>query len=166
MSKKIIGIAALALVLGTSAASARNELVLLTDNDLFNVATVAMEGNGNRLQIVQDNPTGGTSNTVRASVLGDNNGGPLGASFSPTALLPGLQPGTIFQSGFDNAVDLSVIGSSNLFAFSQTGSGNSISANISGFRNEASVLQVGVDNQASFTQSGIGNVVSIIQRSW
>ncbi len=166
MIDRLTAFATVALLAAAAPASAKNELVLLSDADLFNVATLAVEGTGNRLQILQEFSGSGAANTISVSIDGNGNGGPLGASFSGTALLPGLQPGSIFQSGFGNRIGVSVLGSDNLFAFSQAGSGNIVSANITGFRNEASVLQEGTGNQAHFSQNGIGNVVSIIQRSW
>ena len=159
----------LAIVCGAAfaaPASAKNDLELLGDGNLNNITMIDFTGNGNRLEILQEFTGGTGSNTIRASIDGDFNGGPVGSSFSGAALLPGLEPGSLTQSGFDNAIAMNVEGSYNLFAFAQNGNGNRISATITGSNNQAAVLQEGTNNYAAFSQIGVGNLVSIVQRSW
>jgi len=160
-------LATFATVLMTAtAATASNELVLLNQDVLLNQAQVDIAGAGNRLIISQEHTGGAGANIVTATINGDLNGGPLGASFTGAALASGLQPGTIVQSGFNNAMTIKVDGTSNLFAFSQNGSGNRLDASIAGYGNQAAVVQTGTDNYASFSQNGVGNIVSISQHSW
>lgn len=165
MNKQVVVGAVAALLVSASGACADNALVLLSPEDFGNRVQVSMAGNGNRLEVAQELTAAGT-NSIMASIQGDLNGGPLGASFSGPALRAGLRPGSLMQRGFNNAMTVDVTGTSNLFAFSQTGSGNSLHASITGHSNQAAVVQVGMNNYASFSQNGVGNIVSITQRSW
>lgn len=166
MKLHLIPVVLAAVLTGSAGMAHANELVLLDNNALLNNATVTMEGNGNRLEIVQSHTGGLGANSVVAAIYGDLNGGPLGAAFSGAALRVGLEPGKITQSGFDNRIQVAVNGSGNLFAFSQTGSGNSLTASITGQGNQAAVLQHGTGNHAGISQNGTGNVVGIMQYSW
>lgn len=163
---KALLIAAIAAILPVGMAHASNELVILTQSELLNVATLDVQGDFNRLEILQEHSGGIGSNTLDLAIQGDMNGGPLGAAFTGSALSTGLTPGTIVQRGFANAIAATVSGTGNLFAFSQIGSGNSLTASITGTENQAAVMQSGSHNHAAFTQSGIGNSVSIVQKSW
>lgn len=166
MDKRAIAAACAAMLMSAGGASAvSNELVLLSGKQFLNSAEIVMEGDGNRLEISQEHASGGL-NTIIATIRGDLNGGPLGATFTGAARLTGLQPGTLTQSGFGNAMTVEVEGSGNLFAFAQIGNGNTLRASITGHSNQAAVLQTGMNNFASFSQHGIGNIVSITQHSW
>lgn len=165
--KKRAALATFAVFLtATAAASASNELVLLSHDEFMNSAQIAIGGNDNRLVISQEHTGGIGFNSITTAITGDLNGGPLGSSFSGAALAGGLQPGTLRQSGFNNTMAITVEGTSNLFAFAQIGSGNMIRASITGHSNQAAVMQTGINNHASFSQNGIGNIVSISQVSW
>ncbi len=148
------------------AAQASNELVILTQSELLNSTSLNVEGDFNRLEIVQEHSGGGGANVIDLTVRGDLNGGPLGSAFTGPALSTGLAPGTIVQRGFANAITATISGTGNLFAFAQIGSGNSLTASVTGNDNQAAVLQSGSNNHAGFTQSGIGNAISIVQKSW
>ena len=166
MNKLMISAACVGALLSTSEAMALNELVLLSENNILNRAEVTIAGNDNRLVISQEHTGSGGLNTITATINGDLNGGPLGASFTGPARLTGLLPGTLAQRGFGNTMTISVDGTSNLFAFAQSGSGNTLAASISGHSNQAAVVQNGINNFAAFSQNGIGNIVSITQNSW
>lgn len=166
MNSQKIMLACAALLVSASAAAASNELVLITEASFLNRAELTINGNNNRLVITQDHTGGYGANSIVATINGDLNGGPLGASFSGVAARSGLRPGTLSQSGFNNSMAIEVNGSSNLFAFAQSGSGNMLRASITGHDNQAAVIQTGVNNFASFSQNGIGNIVSITQNSW
>jgi len=159
-------ISAAALFLAPSAATAKNKLIVLNNDQFLNKAYVAVEGGSNALEIVQEHTGGAGANTLTAKINGDFNGGPLGSSFTGTAQSTGLRPGTLTQSGFNNSMNLAVNGSHNLFAFAQIGSGNVLHASVTGHSNQAAVLQSGNNNHAVFSQNGTGNLVSITQRSW
>lgn len=147
-------------------AFAANSLVIFNENTQFNETDLVVEGNGNRLQILQEGGAAGAANRLEVSLRGDNNGGPLGASFTGVALAPGLMPGTIEQIGLGNEMSIAVEGSGNLFALAQHGDGNTISGTMTGLANQVAVLQEGGNNYAGFSQTGIGNIISIMQRSW
>lgn len=166
MNRVVMSAAGAAAMLCATAAMASNELVLLTKDDTFNHARVAITGNDNRLVIAQEHSGGIGANTIAATINGDLNGGPLGAEFTGAARLAGLQPGRLSQVGFGNTMTIEVTGTSNLFAFAQTGSGNVLQASITGYGNQAAVVQTGIGNHAALSQNGIGNIVSITQNSW
>lgn len=166
MNRRAVSAAIAALLTATTGAMASNELVLLTHDEFLNRAEIAITGNDNRLVISQTHTGGAGSNSIAATIDGDLNGGPLGASFTGPALALGLQPGTLSQSGFNNTMAIRVEGTSNLFAFAQIGSGNALHASIVGHSNQAAVMQTGTGNHAGFSQNGIGNIVSISQVSW
>lgn len=170
MKSTVTAFAGLVCLAGASIAAgpamAANELVILGQETPFNELEVAIKGDGNRLQIVQEGGAARAANSLDISLFGDNNGGPLGSAFSSAALEPGLMPGSIEQTGLGNEIALAVVGNGNLFAFAQHGEGNTIAATITGQANQAAVLQEGANNYAGFSQSGIGNIVSIVQRSW
>jgi len=164
---KYLAVATLAgLALSSHAALAANNIDLLTVDETANTAHYQVDGDNNRLQIMQDSSGFSSGNTLTLAIKGDLNGGPLRARFSGAALLPGLQPGSIVQRGEGNSIAMEVLGSNNLFAVAQNGSGNMLTASIVGSANQASVSQVGNANVASFSQNGTGNIVSIMQRSW
>lgn len=165
---KTIAIAAVAAAFTGSAqvAWAANDLILVNLDEFANAAIVNIEGNSNRLQIVQDHFGGAAGNTISVSIEGDLNGGPLDAEFTGAARRAGLEPGMLVQEGFGNAMSFRVNGSNNLFAAAQIGNSNTIDAFIQGSYNQASVMQVGNGNFAAFSQNGIGNIVSISQTSW
>src|SRR5690606_22664195 len=118
MIKHMFLAAGAAMLVSTTMAAASNELVLLSKDDFLNQADIAIEGNENRLVISQEHTGGGSANITAATINGDLNGGPLGASFSAVAAQPGLQPGALVQSGFNNGMTISIDGTANLFAFS------------------------------------------------
>ena len=164
---KYFTIAALAAVaFSAQAAQAANDIHLLAVDTIANTALLQIDGNQNRLQIMQDSSGFSSGNTLTLTIKGDLNGGPLASRFTGAALLPGLEPGSITQTGQGNSIAMDVLGSNNLFAVAQNGTGNIVTASITGLANQASVSQVGNNNVAGFSQSGIGNIVSITQRSW
>lgn len=158
--------AVVAGLMSPAGAMAKNELVLLTQDQFLNRAEISIDGSSNRLVLSQEHTGGIGLNTITATIDGDLNGGALGASFTAAAQRVGLQPGTLTQNGFNNTMSIEVNGTANLFAFAQIGSGNVLNASIAGYNNQAAVLQTGVNNFAGFSQNGIGNIVSITQNSW
>lgn len=166
MKKYLAAAIIMASLISASGAMAANELVLLTHDQLRNSAVISMEGNANRLEILQEHIGGSGSNSIAATINGDFNGGSLDTVFSGAALLAGLKPGRLTQTGHDNAMSITINGNSNLFAFAQNGSGNNLVASITGTGNQAAVTQTGMNNHAAFSQNGIGNIVSITQQSW
>ncbi|MFI0848847.1 hypothetical protein [Mesorhizobium sp. IMUNJ 23232] len=154
------------VVLASAPAQARNELVILTENELSNSHMLDVNGGFNAVSVLQVHNGFGAPNMIDLDIKGDFNGGPLGASFTGAALSVGLTPGSITQSGFDNRITASVTGSHNLFAFEQDGSGNRIAASISGTANQTAVTQAGINSVVGFSQTGIGNIISISQTSW
>lgn len=166
MSHSFIAAAALGTVILATPALATNELTIVSDNLTANSALLDVSGDLNLLQVTQNYDGLGGANAIGLSITGDFNGGPAGAQFTGAALSVGLQPGTIVQDGHANAMDISVAGSGNLFAFAQHGSENILNAAITGSGNQAAVLQMGVGNVLSFTQNGSGNTISVTQRSW
>ena len=166
MDKRAIAAAFATVLISVGGAAASNELVLVTGDQILNRAAIAIEGNDNRLTITQEHTGGGGLNAIAATIRGDLNGGPLGATFTGAARLAGLEPGTLTQRGFNNTMAIEVEGNANLFAFAQVGSGNMLQASITGHANQAAVFQEGMNNFASFSQHGIGNIVSITQHSW
>lgn len=166
MNKQVFAAACAALLVSSTGALAKNELVLLTQDEFLNRAELSVIGNDNRLMISQEHTGGIGLNSITATINGDLNGGPLGARFTGAARLSGLMPGTLHQQGYGNTMSVSVDGTANLFAFAQVGSGNMLRASITGQGNQAAVMQTGIGNFASFSQNGIGNIVSITQNSW
>jgi len=164
--KCFVAALAIAIASATGAAHAKNELVLLGPKSPLNKVTLDVVGDGNRLSILQEHTGGVGSNLISLRIDGSLNGGPLGSSFTGSALALGLRPGSLIQQGSGNSMQVAVTGTSNLFAFSQIGVGNSLVASITGQNNQAAVLQVGNNNFSSFSQNGIGNSVSIVQKSW
>lgn len=166
-------IAAAAALMITGPALA-NTLVILPEAAVPNAATVLVSGSGNVLQIAQiyTGAIGQSDNTATVSIDGDFNGsGTLSAGLAPSRLWIALDSdlpdgGRIVQSGFENSVALSVLGTGNLFSFIQQGSANIASGTIYGLGNQASVQQSGQNNIAAFSQNGNGNIVSISQTSW
>ncbi|WP_442582187.1 hypothetical protein ACSBOB_09620 [Mesorhizobium sp. ASY16-5R] len=154
------------VVLASAPAQASNELVILNEDEVSNSLMLDVNGSFNAVSVPQVHNGLGAPNMIVLDIKGDFNGGPLGASFTGAALSVGLTPGSITQSGFDNRITASVIGSHNLFAFAQEGSGNRIGASISGTANQAAVTQNGINNVVGFSQTGIDNIVSISQTSW
>jgi hypothetical protein len=161
----ILAAGAALLVSGTMAYG-KNELVLMSPQDYHNMVSVAMAGDANTLEIMQEHTGTGAANAIVANIEGSLNGGPLGSAFAGAAARSGLKPGTMTQIGHDNAMTVSAIGLGNLFAFAQSGSGNRLAASITGQANQAAVTQQGMNNHAAFSQNGTGNMVSITQRSW
>jgi hypothetical protein len=159
-------LACASIVAPLQAAHAANDWILRSNDDLLNSVAVEIEGDFNRLQIVQDHMGGGGANTLTVNIDGDFNGGPLGAKFTGAALLPGLTPGSLTQRGYGNTMSFDVSGSHNLFAAAQMGNSNTIMASITGTANQASVMQSGNNNFVAFSQNGIGNTVSVMQTSW
>lgn len=147
-------------------ALAINEMVLLNPDDLSNLVVVDITGDENRLFIDQTAPGPGAGNSVRITIHGNRNGGPVGSSFSGAAALSGLSPGQITQTGLGNDIALDVQGDSNLFAVAQIGNDNSVQGKIVGTANQVAVVQVGHQNFASFSQNGVGNIINIRQTSW
>ncbi|MDE4139966.1 MULTISPECIES: hypothetical protein [Rhodobacterales] len=106
-------------------------------------------------------------NTITLTISGNDNGG-FGQSWPalPAFAAATIQPGVLSQTGFGNQIDLSVLGSDNLFAIAQNGSNNRAFGQITGTGNTALVMQTGHANVAVFHQHGNGNSVAISQSSW
>lgn len=163
-----------ALALSFSSPAFANNLVILPAETFANTVSANVIGSQNVLQIVQtfSGAEGQTGNRATVWIEGDGNGsGTLAPGLAPEGLDVSLgsempDGGRIVQSGFDNAVSLSVFGMGNLFSFVQQGSLNSASGSISGLDNQASIQQIGQNNIAAFSQNGNGNIVSISQTSW
>lgn len=134
--------------------------------DSANALSVGLDGDGNGLSISQTYSGSGAGNSIGVDITGDLNGGPLEAVFAPFTAVVGLAPGALIQSGYDNAMSITVHGSQNLFAAQQSGNDNSLTAAVTGNRNEAAIAQIGSGNTLSFTQSGNGNMLTVIQRSY
>ncbi len=159
-------VSALAVALSAAPAAANNTLEILGGSNANNLAIIDFDGTGNELSISQEFTGSVGTNSIKANIVGDMNGGPAGSSFSGIVADSGLQPGNLVQIGFNNTMSVDVQGSHNLFAFTQNGNGNVLSASITGTGNQAAVLQHGSNNHANFTQNGTGNMVSIVQRSF
>lgn len=84
--------AAAAGLMTSTGAMAKNELVLLTRDEFLNHAEISIDGSSNRLVISQEHTGGIGLNTITATINGDLNGGPLGASFTGAARGPIFSP--------------------------------------------------------------------------
>lgn len=166
MFARAVATSALILATAISGAVASEPQYLYQSTSDANVLTLDIAGDLNQLSIVQDFMGAGDGNTITASINGNRNGGPAGAQFTGVARNVGLAPGSLYQSGYDNHMDIDVNGSSNLFAFAQVGSHNSLTAQITGSYNQAAVYQSGVGNVVNFSQTGNGNMISVVQTSW
>lgn len=158
--------AALVVLTAGQAAASTNTITIDPTVPADNVLELAVTGNDNALVISQSAPLGAeAANRMQISLSGDENGG-AGGSFTGAALLSGLSPGHLSQSGEGNLIALSVTGTGNLFAVAQTGSFNSVTGTIFGRDNQTAVIQNGAGNRFSFAQSGVGNMINVSQTSW
>jgi hypothetical protein len=148
------------------AAIASGEQYLYQTSGTENLLTLGIAGDLTQLSIVQEFIGGGDGNTMAVSITGNSNGGPQGASFTGVAAQTGLTPGSLYQSGYGNSMNIDVNGTGNLFAFAQVGSHNALTAEIVGSYNQAAVYQSGAGNVVNFSQHGNGNVISVVQTSW
>lgn len=178
-----------AALLAASPATAENLLVITDGSDARNAVSYTLDGDGNRLEVLQEASAGGSlTNAISLSIEGDGNGGPTGSAFTGAPLAIGLLPGQLSQRGEGNSMDVAITGSSNifgmaqlgdgntmtvavtgrsnLFALAQNGDGNAVTASIRGTGNQAAVQQFGNNNMAVFSQAGNANSVSITQRSY
>lgn len=178
-----------AALVAASPGSAENLLVITDNADARNVMSYSLEGDGNRLEVLQEASAGGShTNAIALSIEGDGNGGPSGSAFLGSSLTTGLSLGQLTQKGENNALDISIAGSSNMFgmaqlgdgnvmtvgvsgrsnlvALAQLGDGNAVTASIRGTGNQAAVQQIGNSNLAVFSQTGNANSVGITQRSY
>src|SRR3569623_2967460 len=162
-------LAVLVTVLGSlvvGQAQASNGLYLTPDYSGSNVAEAHFRGYNNSLFATQLFDSAGGANRLQVNIDGNLNGGPLGAVFGDLILNTGLIPGQLIQSGHDNSMAVSIVGSQNLFAASQIGSHNLLTASVIGNNNQSQVSQSGSGNSLSFTQNGSGNRHTVIQRSY
>ena len=144
-----------------------NVLLVASADTALNQLLLTVDGSGNGLFIEQVSAVGATAaNSMDIDIRGDGNGGSMSGPFTGALSETSLRPGLLMQSGQDNLMAVSVVGSGNLFAFSQTGDSNVALASIVGENNQASVMQVGNGNIASFSQNGSGNSISLRQTSW
>jgi hypothetical protein len=158
--------AAVVMLTAGHAAASTNTITIDPAVPGSNILELQIAGNDNALVISQSAPLGAeAANRMQISLTGDENGG-AGGSFTGAALLSGLSPGHLSQSGEGNLIALSVRGIGNLFAVSQTGSFNSVTGTILGRDNQTTVIQNGAGNQFSFAQSGNGNMINVSQTSW
>jgi hypothetical protein len=155
-----------AILAATLSGAAANEQYLYQSTSDANVLALSIEGDLNQLSIVQEFVGAGGGNNIVVSIVGNRNGGPAGESFGGVAQQSGLTPGSLYQSGHDNHMDIDVNGNGNLFAFAQVGSHNALTAQMSGSYNQAAVYQSGVGNVVNFSQVGNGNMISVVQTSW
>ncbi|MFD2648835.1 hypothetical protein ACFSX5_13680 [Devosia albogilva] len=108
----------------------------------------------------------GDGNIASADVNGDDNNHDqslFGAALDIAGLVVGLQPGTLSQTGADNAAALVIGGSSNGFTTSQSGTSHLISATMIGSGNAVAVVQQSSSNQSISVQTGSGNALGISQ---
>lgn len=166
---RISNFAILALAAGLMAAGpahADNDIGLLANDPLANVATLTISGDLNVFSGWQTHEGTGPANELSLTITGDLNGGPLGSSFTGLAAGGELTPGRLEQTGYGNFMGITINGDGNLFAALQSGSANTLTATIIGHNNQATVTQMGRGNNLSFSQMGSGNVLSVVQRSW
>ena len=149
----------------SSPSLAVNDYVLVNPHDLSNLVTIEMSGDNNRLMIDQVAPLGQPGNAISVSLVGNDNGGPVGSHFR-TLDANGLMPGSLIQHGFGNAIEVAVSGSDNLFAIAQYGSSNTARAQITGTENQFVIHQAGNGNFANLVQNGIGNTAIVTQIAW
>lgn len=137
-----------------------------TDNRL-NLASIA--GMDNLMGLIQ----GGTGNVASVAISGSANMGYHGFDALGTAGIlasaEGLAPGLMEQWGAGNQLNLTVLGSDNVFASRQgsesaPGTNNIITGRQDGSGgNQAAVVQAGTDNVVNFSQTGASNYASIQQ---
>jgi len=159
------GLATRACVLAAMAvlpqAALANEPALLAD--------IKMIGDDNFLTIVQEGGPNGADparpNTITVAIQGDRNGGHTSQWYTGRRF-SSLTPGDLFQSGFNNAIAISVVGDDNLFAVAQTGENNRVQGSVTGSFNQFAATQTGNGNSVGFTQTGQGNTIVVSQNSW
>ncbi|MEL7300385.1 MAG: hypothetical protein AAFM92_08385 [Pseudomonadota bacterium] len=121
-----------------------------------NSASIEVRGTSNAVDLTQEG-----QNTAEIVIEGSANNAPL---FSlPRTTFEGVMIGSYAQRGFDNRLDIGVIGDSNVSTTLQAGDLNSILLRVSGDDNEALLLQRGNANTAHLTQRGTGNTATIRQ---
>jgi hypothetical protein len=169
MKRHVAALVAIWVGLGAGAVRAdtsTNRLYIVGPDDPANAAAVTAIGSYNAVSVDQTHSGRADANTLDIRITGDfNKGGPITPAFGPELAGVHLQPGQMVQSGYGNAMNVTVAGNANLFAFSQVGSANALTAMITGNNNQAAVAQFGSGNSLSFVQNGNGNVLSVIQRS-
>ncbi|SEP13677.1 hypothetical protein SAMN04490248_12820 [Salinihabitans flavidus] len=155
---------ALAVALAATSASA-NETAKLLELDIA--------GDDNTLQITQHFTQSGsaavndsTRNILSITITGNRNGGVAETWRTSLPFASRLAPGEIVQSGFGNALSVSVTGHDNLFAMAQSGQNNRISGEIFGNSNQSVVTQAGTGNTTVFRQTGQRNNIVVSQRSY
>ncbi|RYE08219.1 MAG: hypothetical protein EOP22_14225 [Hyphomicrobiales bacterium] len=136
-----------------------------------NAGAVRMEGEGNRLVLVQRE----SFNVARVTITGDMNNAPSAPLFGVAAELVAslaeetLFPGRIVQIGLGgepddaNSAELDVLGSGNAFTAYQNGLGNHLLGSIAGDGNALAVLQTGNRNTTLSRQAGSANSAAIQQ---
>lgn len=136
----------------------------------FNTAAMAAQDN---VVFVTSSPTNTLKlsiepeNQLSLTVSGEYNGG-FGQAWPALPVFASAysQPGLLAQTGTGNRIDMTVLGSNNLFAMVQNGSGNQATGHVFGTGNAALVTQTGHGNTATFRQQGTGNSLAISQSSW
>jgi hypothetical protein len=169
MKPAILALTAATVVLIAGQAQASGGLYLTSDyyhSDKASSASITFDGNGNGLSVLQDLQNGFERNRLDVNIIGDLDGGPLQAAFDVPLTIVGLAPGRLSQTGYGNAITVTVNGSRNLFAATQVGAHNVLTAMVTGNSNQAAVSQTGSGNALSFTQNGNGNRLTVIQRSY
>lgn len=150
-----------AAIIGLPQAGLANEMALLAD--------VTITGNDNVLSIVQDGGVAGADparpNAITVMIEGDRNGGYASQWHSGPTLSP-LMPGSLMQSGLNNAIGISVTGNDNLFAVAQSGENNRVFGSVTGSYNQFAAMQTGFGNSVGFSQNGQGNTIVVSQNSW
>jgi hypothetical protein len=135
-----------------------------------NTIELSVLGQANLYSITQQLVPNGlglsTPNVLRVSITGDGNGRGANADLSKSFFSSDVASGSLLQSGSGNMIELSVLGSNNLFAFAQTGHSNTAFGSMTGYGNMANVQQMGNNNVAAFSQTGNGNMINISQKSW
>jgi hypothetical protein len=140
-----------------------------------NVIGVDIDGDRNHLNMVQNNPDA-TGNTMSVSITGsDNNNWPSNnntltgdarsaydVAHFDNSLFVGQ--GSLYQTGSDNSLTMTVSSDLNAFATYQKGTGNTIEHTISGGdANQAVIAQIGSGNMSVTMQMGAGNNLGVSQ---
>lgn len=118
----------------------------------------------NPVEITQPTRMGGNSLTL--AVIGEGNGGLEHSWPAPALFTQSPDAGTLWQSGEDNVIDLSVSGKDNFFAVMQTGRSHQVAGRVSGQNNAVAVSQSGQGQRAQFQQHGARNALAISQTAW
>ncbi|MBU2357325.1 MAG: hypothetical protein KKB02_00095 [Alphaproteobacteria bacterium] len=119
-----------------------------------NVAALSVFGNGNIGLVRQYG-----DNLATIKISGDNN-----LTASATAILPVASVGEFVQDGKGNEASVFVFGDTNIMGTFQSGDDHRLFMTIIGSGNQAAISQSGAANIGNLVQNGKGNAASILQR--